>query len=92
MYIACVNLVLHPKVSVYLLADFLAGNPVADYVARLHTWNVSTNLKKPKTMKKTFLLLLAITIFYSCKDSEKESADNQSVTKIEKKLFSENWW
>jgi thiol-disulfide isomerase/thioredoxin len=40
-------------------------------------------------MKKTFLLLLAITIFYSCKDSEKESADNQSVTKIEKKLFSE---
>ena len=40
MYIACVNFVLNPKVSVYLLADFLAGNPVVDYVARLHTWNV----------------------------------------------------
>lgn len=40
-------------------------------------------------MKKTFLLLLAITIFHSCKNSEKETADNQSETKIEKKLFSE---
>jgi thiol-disulfide isomerase/thioredoxin len=40
-------------------------------------------------MKKTFLLLLAITIFYSCKNSEKETAENQSETKIEKKLFSE---
>ena len=40
-------------------------------------------------MKKTFLLLLAITIFYSCKNSEKEIAENQSETKIEKKLFSE---
>jgi hypothetical protein len=29
--------VLNPKVSVYLLADFLPGNPVVDYVARLHT-------------------------------------------------------
>ena len=40
-------------------------------------------------MKKTFLLLLAITIFYSCKNSEIEIAENQSETKIEKKLFSE---
>ena len=43
MYIACVSFVLNPKVSVYLLADFLAGNPVVDYVARLHTWNVGNN-------------------------------------------------
>jgi thiol-disulfide isomerase/thioredoxin len=40
-------------------------------------------------MKKTFLLLLAITIFYSCKKSEKKTAENQSETKIEKKLFAE---
>ena len=40
-------------------------------------------------MKKTFLLLLAFTIFYSCKNLEKESVDNQSETKIGKKLFSE---
>ncbi|TCP20881.1 thiol-disulfide isomerase/thioredoxin [Tenacibaculum skagerrakense] len=40
-------------------------------------------------MIKTFLLLLAITIFYSCKNSEKETTENQSETKIEKKLFSE---
>jgi hypothetical protein len=38
---------------------------------------------------KTFLLLLAITIFYSCKNSEKETTENQSEIKIEKKLFSE---
>jgi hypothetical protein len=37
MYIACVITVLNLKVSVYLLADFLTGNPVGDYVARQHT-------------------------------------------------------
>jgi len=40
-------------------------------------------------MKKTFLLLLAITVFYSCKNSEKETVENHSETRIEKKLFSE---
>ncbi|WP_179339393.1 TlpA family protein disulfide reductase [Winogradskyella ludwigii] len=40
-------------------------------------------------MKRIFLLLLAITIFYSCKNSEKKTAENQSETKIEKKLFAE---
>ncbi|MEZ4796047.1 MAG: thioredoxin family protein [Flavobacteriaceae bacterium] len=40
-------------------------------------------------MKKTFLLLLAITLFYSCKNQETETSKNQSETKIEKKLFSE---
>ena len=37
IYIACVWFVLNPKVNVYLLADFLTGNPVGDYVARQHT-------------------------------------------------------
>ena len=46
MYIACVSFVINPKVSVYLLSDFLAGNPVADYVARLHTWNVVRHFSK----------------------------------------------
>lgn len=40
-------------------------------------------------MKKTFLLLLAITLLYSCKNSEKETSENQSETKIEKKLFAD---
>ena len=40
-------------------------------------------------MKKTFLLLLAITLLFSCKNSEKETSENQSETKIEKKLFAE---
>ncbi len=39
-------------------------------------------------MKKTFLLLLVITIFLSCKKSKKETTEIQSETKIEKKLFS----
>jgi hypothetical protein len=37
MYIACVSFVINPKVSVYLLADFITGNPVGDCVARQHT-------------------------------------------------------
>jgi hypothetical protein len=37
MYIACLSFIPNPKVSVYLQADFLTGNPVGDYVARQHT-------------------------------------------------------
>ncbi len=37
MYIACFCIVINPEVIVYLLADFLTGNPVGDYVARQHT-------------------------------------------------------
>jgi len=40
-------------------------------------------------MKKIFLLLLIITIIYSCKNSEKRTTEIQSETKIEKKLFAE---
>ncbi len=40
-------------------------------------------------MKKTFLLLLVITIFYSCKNSEKEKTEIKSETKVEKKLFAD---
>ena len=37
-YVYCMRKhTINPKVNVYLQADFLAGNPVADYVARLHT-------------------------------------------------------
>ncbi len=40
-------------------------------------------------MRKILSLLLAITIFYSCKKTEKETAENQSEAKIEKKMFTE---
>ncbi|WP_299902106.1 thioredoxin family protein [uncultured Aquimarina sp.] len=37
--------------------------------------------------KKTSLFLFIITIFYSCKNSEKKIFENQFQTKIEKRLF-----
>ena len=51
MYIACICFAKNPKVNVYLLADFLTGNPVGDYVARQHTRNVM-HYQKTKIIQK----------------------------------------
>jgi hypothetical protein len=53
MYIACLRFIHNQKVSVYLHADFLTGNPFGDYVARQHTQNVVHHLQKnPNTRVK----------------------------------------